>query len=47
MGYTTISVDEKTKTRFDKNRQTPKGEVGADDYLNWLLDTAEQIEKKK
>lgn len=46
MAYTTISIDETTKTRFDKQRQTPKGEVGADDYLNYLL-TQEETKTKK
>lgn len=35
--YTTISVSPLTKEEFDKQRVTPMGEVGSDDFLNYLL----------
>jgi hypothetical protein len=43
--FTTVGLTKETKERLDKQRQTPKGEVSVEDYLNYLLDKEEKKQK--
>ena len=40
--YTSISITKETKERLDKHRTTPKGEVGTNEFINYLLDKEER-----
>lgn len=40
--FTSVGLSKDTKERLDRNRQTPKGEVSVEDYLNYLLDKEEK-----
>lgn len=37
---TTITISEKTKKEFDKQRKLPQGTVSADKYLSYLLNNS-------
>ena len=47
---TTLSINENTKKRFDEQRERllakriPRGDLGADEYLNHLMDVKEEHE---